>query len=90
LTKSTQEDDNTPPDKRRNIASAVEFQESPDGKGAQYLGFFNGTISSYNRRNEYFVTFEGKEVNGKKVTSWSEWLLDFIDIVCSSHNPTYN
>lgn len=92
LTKSTQEDDNAPPDKRRNIASgrnligttvAVEFQEeSPDGKGAQCLGWLNGTISSYNRRNGYFVTFEGKEVNGKKVTPWSEWLenLDTEDI----------
>ena len=92
LTKSTQEDDNAPPDKRRNIASernligttvAVEFQEeSPDGKGAQYLGWFNGIISSYNRRNGYFVTFEGKEVNGKKVTPWSEWLknLDTEDV----------
>ena len=40
----------------------------------QYMGWFEGKIVAYNRRQGYFVEYDEKEVDGKRIPPWSDWL----------------
>jgi hypothetical protein len=90
LSKACSKDDNGPPDKRRNVESRgrkrrgssligtrlqVEYQEeSTDGQRMIYLGWFEGEIMAFNRRDGYFVQFDDKEIDGRTIKGWSEWI----------------
>ena len=55
----------------------VEYQEQNSGRTSMdYMGWFEGTVVSYNRRKGYFVQFHDQDINGKKIPSWSDWLED--------------
>ena len=53
---------------------ATEYQEANDDGEMQYLGWFHGTVTAFNRRDGYFVEYHEQVCNGRLHAKWSEWL----------------
>lgn len=84
-------DNNAPPDKRRNIEKhtkkkpkgkaligtkvLVEYQEM-NGERMENIGWFEGKIVAFNRRDGYFVEFNDKQTESQTYKGWSEWIED--------------
>ncbi|XP_031557429.1 uncharacterized protein LOC116294047 [Actinia tenebrosa] len=54
---------------------SVEYQEM-NGGVMKYMGWFDGTIAAFNRRDGYFIEFQDSEKDGKVIKGWTEWLGD--------------